>query len=251
MFEHLSVSKPAERVCRITLNRPRQFNALARQTILELHQALTDFEESPDDILLVTGSGRFFCFGADFMEFEDKSALPSLLQSFQDLILRLYHCPKITVACLNGFATGAGFDLALACDFRLASDKCKVGEAYISMGLVPDGGGSFFMTRLLGISRALEFLATGDSIEAQEAHRLGLLHRLFSSETLQEEALSFAKSLCEKPQTALRQIKQLVKSPSVDLKTALEQERKSQLLCFADPTHQSIVRDFLAKRRNR
>lgn len=247
----LLISQPAERVRQITLNRPRQFNALARQTILELHQALSDFENSADDILLLTGSGRFFCFGADFMEFEDKSALPTMLQSFQDLILRIYHCPGMIVACLNGFATGAGLDLALACDFRLASDRCKIGEAYISMGLVPDGGGTFFMTRLLGAGRALELLATGDSIDAPEAQRLGLLHRIYSGETLQQEALQFAKSLCEKPQMALRLIKKLVKTQSGDLKTALERERESQLLCFDDPRHQAIVTDFLAKRKDR
>jgi 2-(1,2-epoxy-1,2-dihydrophenyl)acetyl-CoA isomerase len=247
----LLISQPAERVCQITLNRPRQLNALARQTILELHQALSNFETSSDDILLLTGSGRFFCFGADFLEFEDRDALPALLQSFQDLILRLYHCPRITVACLNGFATGAGLDLALACDFRLASDKCKVGEAYISMGLVPDGGGTFFLTRLLGPGRALELLATGDSIQAQEAQRLGILHRLYNSETLQQESIEFAKLLCEKPQAALRRVKKLVKSTGADLKTALEREREAQLLCFEDPDHQAILRDFLARRKDR
>lgn len=249
---HLLLSHPAENVLQITLNRPRQFNALARQTILELHSAISDFESSDDHILVLTGSGRFFCFGADFQEFNDQASLPGMLQLFQDLILKLYHCPKVTMAALNGFATGAGLDLALACDFRLAADKAKVGEAYIGMGLVCDGGGSFFMTHLLGPARAMEMLASGDSISAEEARNAGLLHKIFPAEELDAQTLALAKSLSEKPQTALRQIKKLVKlNTNSDLETSLRREREAQLICFEDPQHRAIVAEFLAKRKDR
>jgi 2-(1,2-epoxy-1,2-dihydrophenyl)acetyl-CoA isomerase len=249
MFEHLIVSHPGDKILQITLNRPRQFNAIARQTIAELIEAIQEFEASSDHVLVLTGSGRAFCFGADFQEFEDTSQLSPMLDAFQNLIRRIYFCPKITLAVLNGFATGAGFDLALACDFRLAAEKIKVGEAYIGMGLVPDGGGTFFLPQQIGMSRALELLITGESIPAEEGLALGLIHKIFPAATLQTQALEYAAGLASKPQTAVRLIKQLVKSNPQKLEEALSNENRAQQTCFQDEAHLAIVRDFLAKRK--
>src|SRR5207342_2534472 len=111
MYEQIEVSHPAERIRLVTLNRPRQFNALGKTTFIELQETIDQFEQSEDSILILTGSGRAFCFGADFQEFQDRTQLPELLALFQKLILRIYNCSKITIASLNGFATGAGLDL--------------------------------------------------------------------------------------------------------------------------------------------
>src|SRR5262245_26568832 len=251
MPEHLEVTNPAEKIRVITINRPKQFNAMGKTTFIELHEAIDQFEQSEDSILILTGSGRAFCFGADFQEFQDRSQLPELLSLFQKLILRIYYCTKITVASLNGFATGAGFDLALACDFRLASDRAKLGEAYISMGLVPDGGGSFFLTKMIGMQRAFQLLATGDSIDAQTAYSLGLLVSVHPSEQLQNEAISFAQKLAAKPQTALRLIKRLVKENKTELENAIDRERESQLDCVEDPEHRELVNEFLNRKGRR
>ena len=178
-YQHLEITQPAERVLQVRLNRPRQFNALDQTTLQELLQALEGFESSADEFMILIGAGRAFCFGADFSEFEKREDLPNLLNTFQELVFRLNDCRKITVACLNGFATGAGLDLALACDFRIASENIKLGEAYISMGLVPDGGGSFFLPRLIGTGRALEMLLTGEAISAEEELTIGLVHKVF------------------------------------------------------------------------
>jgi enoyl-CoA hydratase/carnithine racemase len=249
MYEHILVSKGADSIRVVSLNRPKQFNALGRITFQELMRAIEEFERSEDSILILTGAGRAFCFGADFHEFHDRSQLPELLELFQNLILRLYSCSKITIAALNGFATGAGFDLALACDFRIASERAKLSEAYISMGLVSDGGGSFFLTRMLGISQALQLLATGDSIEPSRAYDLGLVSAVHPADQLYNETLLFAQKLASKPQTALRLIKKLVKeNDQADLKTALQNERSAQLQCFNDPIHVSIVNDFLNRK---
>jgi len=252
MYEHIVVSQPSERIRLVLLNRPRQFNALDKATFLELLQAIDEFEESEDSVLILTGSGRAFCFGADFQEFQNRTKLPELLALFQKLILRIYHCNKITIAALNGFATGAGLDLALACDFRLASDRAKLSEAYISMGLVSDGGGSFFLTKMIGIQRALQLLATGESIDAQLAYSLGLVLSVHPTEQLQNEAVTFAEKLAAKPQTALRLIKKLVKENTrVDLETALQNERDAQLRCFEDPEHLQLVNEFLNRKRQK
>jgi 2-(1,2-epoxy-1,2-dihydrophenyl)acetyl-CoA isomerase len=249
MPEHLEVTSPAEKIQVITINRPKQFNALGKTTFIELHEAIDQFEQSENSILILTGSGRAFCFGADFQEFQDRTQLPELLALFQKLILRIYHCSKITIASLNGFATGAGLDLALACDFRLASDRVKLSEAYISMGLVSDGGGSFFLSRMIGMQRALQLLATGDSLDAQTAYSLGLIMSVHPSDQLQQAAISFAQKLAEKPQNALRLIKKLVKANDrTDLETALRNERDAQLLCFEDPKHLELVNEFLNRK---
>src|SRR5262249_31271314 len=167
--------------------------------------------------------------------------LPDLLHMFQDLILKLFHSRKITVVALNGFATGAGFDLALACDFRIAAEKVKMGEAYINMGLVPDGGGSFLLTKIVGVSRSLEMLALGEAITAEQALSFGIVHQIVPAEELATKAVAYASQLAAKPQTALRQIKKLIKEyAGSTLESALENERQSQLICFEDETHLSI-----------
>ncbi len=250
MFEHVQITEPGPRIVQICLNRPRQLNALAGQTIRELTAAVEQFETSAHDVLMLTGAGRAFCFGADFSEFQNPGKLPELLQSFQTLILKLSECEKITIACLNGFATGAGLDLALACDFRVAAEKAKLAEAYINMGLVSDGGGSFFLSCLIGTGPALELLALGEAVSASDAKSLGLVNRVYPGEDLASKSVEFATTLASKPQTALRLIKKLVKQNAcVDLKTALQNEQRAQTTCFDDPVHQSMVREFLRKRR--
>jgi enoyl-CoA hydratase/carnithine racemase len=248
-YEHLSLTRPAEKVLQVHLNRPRQMNSLNRQTIQELHHAIQEFENSEEEFLILTGTGRAFCFGADFHEFENREALPDLLSRFQELILKIYHCSKITIAALNGFATGAGLDLALACDFRIAAEKVKLGEAYINMGLVPDGGGTFFLPHLIGSTRAFEMLIHGEAIAAEEALQIGLVHRVCPAAELSHIVLQFAQDLSLKPKKARQLIKALVKNPSSTLEEALQKEREAQLKCFQDPEHRRLAEEFLKKRK--
>jgi len=244
-FETIQVDSSSEKIITVTLNRPRQFNALNKKMIEELREVL----ELPGDFLLITGSGRAFCFGADFNEFQDRLSLPGMLGFFQDLILNLHHSTKITFACLNGFATGAGLDLALACDFRIAAEKIKLGEAYISMGLVPDGGGSYFLPRLIGMARAMELLLTGDAIAAEEALSIGLVHRVVPSAELLPSALRMVEQFASKPDTARKLIKRLIVNPTTNLVDALFNEREAQLKCFEDPDHLRLAQEFLKKRK--
>jgi enoyl-CoA hydratase/carnithine racemase len=250
-YQQLELTNPADHVLQVSINRPKQFNALSRTTIQELFQVLEGFENSSDEFLVLTGAGRAFCFGADFSEFENRKELPNLLNIFQRLVFRLYDSPKITIACLNGFATGAGLDLALACDFRIATEKIKLGEAYISMGLVPDGGGSFFLPRLIGTGRALEMLLTGEAISAEEALAIGLIHRVFPATDLIAGTMQFINQLSLKPPKARQLIKKLVKEPAANLYDALQKERESQLICFEDPEHLRLAEEFNARTQRR
>ena len=246
-FETIQVDRTSEKILTVTLNRPRQFNALNRKMIEELLQVL----DEPAEFLIFTGSGRAFCFGADFSEFQDRSSLRVVLGLFQTLILNLYDCSMITIACLNGFATGAGLDLALACDFRIAAEKIKLAEAYISMGLVPDGGGTYVLQQLIGMPRALEMLLTGDAIAAEEALNIGLINKVVSQADLLPAANGFIQQLASKPYTARKLIKRLVKNRPNNLLDALSFEREAQLVCFNDPDHLRLAEEFNAKAQRR
>jgi len=251
-FETIQESNPSEKVLQVTLNRPRQFNALNRQMMLELKSAVQEFTERPEqECLILTGAGRAFCFGADFAEFQNRTALPDLLDLFQGLILDLYDCQKTTIACVNGFATGAGLDLALACDFRVAVEKTKLGEAYISMGLVSDGGGSFLLPRLIGPARAMEMFLTGDAVVAEEAMAMGFVNQVYPQSDLMAGAIEFANRLVSKPAMARSQLKKLLKTPASNLRDALRNERAAQLLCFEDPDHLRLAEEFNAKAQRR
>jgi enoyl-CoA hydratase/carnithine racemase len=248
-YETLLCSQPADSVWQIVLNRPRSFNVLNLKALQELHSALSEFEDSGAHVLILSGEGRAFCFGADFLEFQNQERVPALLESFQELIRRLYHCPQVTIACLNGFASGAGLDLALSCDLRMASEKARLSEAYVNMGLVCDGGASFFLPRLTGQGRALAMLLTGDPISAAEAQSCGLVHFVCPPDQLEAKTLGFATVLAAKPQKALRSIKQLLKeAPATSLEEALQREKQAQLVCLQDPDHREVVARLLKKK---
>lgn len=240
----------------ITLNRPRALNALNREIIDELFTALKEAARDPEvKVLILTGAGRAFCFGADVSEFrsqiETGNIAPALLllQKVQEIIRLLIGAPKPIIAGLNGFATGLGLDLALACDLRVAAERARLAEAYISMGLVPDGGGTFFLPRLVGLARAAEMIFTGEPLSAAEAERLGLLNRVVPTEELPKAIDILADKLIKSPSLALRLAKQaLWKNLEGNLASALQEEAHSQKICLASEDHREAVRAFLEKR---
>jgi len=240
----------------ITLNRPRALNALNREIIDELFTALKEAGGDPEvKVLILTGAGRAFCFGADVSEFsrqiEPGNFAPSLLllQKIQEIIRLLISTPKPIIAGLNGFATGLGLDLALACDLRVAAERAKLAEAYISMGLVPDGGGTYFLPRLVGLSKAAEMIFTGEPLSAAEAERIGLLTRVVPTEELPKAIHILADKLVKSPSLALGLAKQcLWKNLQGNLASALQEEAQNQKICLAGEDHREAVRAFLEKR---
>jgi len=240
----------------ITLNRPRALNALNREVIDELFTALNEAAGDPEvRVLILTGAGRAFCFGADVSEFsrqiEPGNSAPALLllKKVQEIIRLLIGTPKPIIAGLNGFATGLGLDLALACDLRIAAERAKLAEAYISMGLVPDGGGTFFLPRLVGLAKAAEMIFTGEPLSAVEAQRIGLLNRVVPTEELPKAMDILADKLIKSPSLALGLAKQaLWKNLQGNLTSALQEEAQNQKICLASEDHREAVRAFLEKR---
>jgi 2-(1,2-epoxy-1,2-dihydrophenyl)acetyl-CoA isomerase len=241
----------------ITLHRPRALNALNGELVDELLSALRQAaEDSEVKVVILTGAGRAFCFGADLSEFSPQNspqireATLLLLEKAQEVIRLLAGMPKPTIAALNGFATGLGLDLALACDLRIAVERAKLAEAFISMGLVPDGGGTFFLPRLVGLAKAAEMIFTGEPITSAEAERLGLVNQVVSRDNFVKAIEALADKLVGSPPLALRLAKRaLWKNLQGDLDSALKIEAQSQEACLDSEDHREAVRAFLEKRQ--
>lgn len=250
------IYKKERGVATIILNRPRSLNALNAEMIDELLHAVEQAGEDPEvKVLLLTGAGRAFCFGADISEFhqaQEQSPQDSawnLLLKSQKIIRLLAGMPKPTIAALNGFATGLGLDLALACDLRIAAERAKLGEAFVSMGLLPDGGGTFFLPRLVGLAKAAEMIFTGEAIEALEAERIGLINRAVPTQDLIKSAQELADKLARGPTLAIGLAKEAIRrNLSQDIDSALKFEAQSQKACLESEDHREAVNAFLKKR---
>lgn len=250
------IYKKERGVATIIFNRPRALNALTAEMIDEIHDAV---KKSAGDqevkVLILTGSGRAFCFGADISEFRQAKDNPSqnsalaLLAKSQEIIRTLVNMPKPTIAALNGFATGLGFDLALACDLRIAAERAKLGEAFVSMGLVPDGGGTFTLPCIVGLAKAAEMIFSGEALSASEALRIGLVNRVVPTQELEKTVKDLADKLAQGPSLAIGLAKQaLWKNLEGDLAAALKLEAESQKICLESEDHREAVQAFLEKR---
>jgi enoyl-CoA hydratase len=181
----------ADRIATITINRPDKLNALNAATIAELGQAI-DEAVGRDDVggIVLTGAGRAFVAGADISEMAGQSTLEMqrLARRGQVVFRRFETSPKPTIAAVNGFALGGGCELAMACHVRIASEHAKFGQPEVKLGLIPGYGGTQRLARLVGKGRALQLLLTGEMIDAQEAHRIGLANAVVPAGELLDRA---------------------------------------------------------------
>ncbi len=246
-----------DRVGVITLNRPEVLNALGGTMREELLQAL---EHSETDLevrcVMITGAGRAFCAGGDIANMVELQAQGNAAPIRERMVMgakviqRIRCMPKPVLAAVNGPAAGAGMNLALACDIRWGSDKARFAESFVKIGLVPDWGGFYFLTRLVGTSQAMELMMTGDPIEAEEALRLGIINRIFPHQAFGGQALNFARRLATGPAATLARIKQGVYLGATGtLEEALEYEQQTQAGLFLSADTREGTRAFLEKRQ--
>ena len=240
----------------ITLNRPDRLNAIDLRTIVELDHAVERAGNNPAvRCLLLTGAGRAFSAGADVKEWADPTAerdegADGWAPRMHRLMARLYHLPKPVVAAVNGVAVGAGCDLALVADLRVASTAARFGEVYVRVGFCPDAGGSFLLPRLIGPTRAAELIFTGRIIDAAEADRLGLLNALVEPEQLLPTALELATRLAVGPTVAIGLAKEnLHQNALVGFEEALRNERRAGGICGATEDHREGLRATIEKRQ--
>ena len=196
----------ADRIATITVNRPDKLNALNDTTIAELGTAI-DEARARDDVagVLLTGAGRAFVAGADISELEGQTPLDATkrARAGQDIFRRFETSPKPTIAVINGFALGGGCELAMSCHIRVASEKAKLGQPEVKLGIVPGYGGTQRLPRLVGRGAALRLLLTGEMIDAAEAHRIGLVDQVVAPDALLETATALMNAMIANAPLAL------------------------------------------------
>jgi 2-(1,2-epoxy-1,2-dihydrophenyl)acetyl-CoA isomerase len=246
----------------VTLNRPDQMNALTVDMLLELPVVLRELSnDSSVRCVLLTGAGdRAFSAGADMNPAadatQDKRFSPELepsidlLNGFQEAPWLLHRMTKPTIAAVNGAAAGASLSLALACDFRVASDTAIFNTAFVRIGFSGDFGGSFFMTHLIGAAKTRELYMLGERIDAAEALSLGMVNRVFPAAKFRTETAAFVQRLVDGPPIALRYMKRnLNLALNGDLRTVLDLEAEAMMRTARSDDFRNAVRAFLNKEK--
>jgi 2-(1,2-epoxy-1,2-dihydrophenyl)acetyl-CoA isomerase len=250
-FENIIYEKK-NGVATVTLNRPQAMNAFTIQMNGELQQALKDADDDKSiRCILLTGAGRGFCAGQDLKGRtpEKKGSLgASLRKLYNPIILRLQRTEKISVAAVNGVAAGAGCNLALACDLRVASEDATFIQAFARVGLAPDCGGSIVLPRLVGLSKAMELLLLAEPVDAREALRIGLVAKVFPAEDLAGAARAIAEKIAHGPRS-IGLIKRAVNRAVMhDLAAQLDYEAYLQEIAGRSADYDEGVRAFIEKR---
>jgi 2-(1,2-epoxy-1,2-dihydrophenyl)acetyl-CoA isomerase len=237
----------------ITLNRPEARNALDFTMRHELLMALDEIEANPTvRVVILTGAGGHFCAGGDVKNMRQRQTASegrARVELLNRAVLRLVNFPLPTIAMVDGYAVGAGSNLALCCDLIVAADRAKFGELFCKIGLAVDGGGTWLLPRLVGMARAKELIFTGDIIDAADALRIGLVNRVVHAADLASTTRELAEKIAAGPPLALRLDKQsLNRAASSDLAAALDVEALSQGLAIASDDHREGVAAFFDKR---
>jgi len=219
----------------VTLNRPEKLNAFDRAMCDELLEALRLLSGSEGvRVITITGAGRAFCAGADLGVLGSEG--PALVAAGNDVALALRAAPQPVLAVVNGAAAGGGANLALACDYRIASEQASIGQVFHKLGLVPDWGGTFFLPRLVGTSKALELVWSARMVPAAEARDLGLFDRVVPHARLASEARALTEAWAGQPPSAVRRAKAaLYGSDTAALAAMLDLEITHQNELFATP----------------
>jgi enoyl-CoA hydratase len=252
MYETITVEKRGA-VAVLTINRPDKLNALSRQVHQEGVAALDELKH--DDsvrVVVLTGSGeKAFIAGADIKEFQDQTPVTQRdLFHEKTLFNSIDTFPKPVIAMINGFCLGGGNELALACDLRICSENAKFSQPEINLGLIPGGGGTQRLTRLLGEGRAMEIMLSGDMIDAQTAYNFGLVNHVHPAAELEGKTIELANKIAEKAPIALQLAKEAVKFASrSNLDEGLRREVDLFALCFSTEDKKEGVAAFLEKRK--
>jgi enoyl-CoA hydratase len=251
-YETLLVER-RNRVAIVTINRPEKRNALNIQTRREGALALEELREDESvGAVVFTGAGdKAFVAGADIAEFAGRTALTQReVMLGRSLFTAIDTFPKPVIAMINGYCLGGGCELALACDIRIASETASFGQPEINLGIIPGGGGTQRLTRLVGEGKAMELILTGDIIDSQTAYNIGLVNMVVPAADLEAKTLELANRIAEKSPVALSMAKEAVKIASrSNLEEGLRREVDLFALCFSSEDKDEGVTAFLEKRK--
>lgn len=234
----------------IQIYRPEKRNAMDPASWAELDRAVKELNLLEDvRVIVITGHEKTFVAGADIQWIHDRKPLDIYGLAVQDVLLNVYKSYKPVIAAINGYALGGGCELALACDIRVGSDSSKFGQPEINLGILPAGGGTQQLTKIVGLAKAKELILTGDIIDAHEAKELGLLNHVVPYDLLMEVSYKMAEKIASKPPIAVKMAKiALNESPTVDLAAGLALEKSLQAVLFSTDDKQEGTKAFLEKR---
>ncbi len=254
------VFENSDGIATIRLNDPDRLNALTFETYGELEKVMADLAQDDDvKIVVLTGTGKGFCSGGSVNDIIGKlvqmkgGELYNFTRMTCNVVKNMRNLKKPIIAAVNGIAAGAGAMLMLASDLRIFSDKARAAFLFVKVGLSgADMGALYLLPRIVGLGKATELVYFGDTIDAQEAHRIGLANRVVPGEKLMEEAYALARRLKDGPLYALGVTKELLNfEANVDLETALEMEARAQARCMETPDFMEGYRAFMEKRPQR
>ena len=235
----------------VRLNRPQVLNALNRPMVAEILHAYEGFDRDDDiRVIVLSGNGRAFAAGADIEEMADDDAVRlEMLNQFSDWD-RLAAIKKPIIGAVHGFCLGGGFELALVCDLLFAAEDTKFGFPEVNLGVMPGAGGTQRLTKLMGKTRALDWLWTGEMKSASEALECGVVNKLFPQEVLLEETMKYARRLAGQAPLSVRLIKEAVnKAVDQTLLEGMQFERKNFYLLFSSRDQKEGMQAFIEKRK--
>jgi len=243
-------------VATLILNRPERMNALNKDLAVGLNEALGRLETDQEiDVVVIAGAGRAFCAGGDLgvigagREKNDLSGLDPILRAGMRAVLRIRTMRQPVIAAVHGAAAGAGMNIALAADIRIASEDATFGQNFAKVGLFPDFGGTYLLPQLVGPAKAAELFYTGDMIDAKSALALGIVNLVVPAAQLESEVKKLAQKIAQGPYLAIRAVKkELFARGEKDLARALDNEVQEQLRCYLSEDCREGIRAFFERR---
>jgi enoyl-CoA hydratase len=237
----------------VTINRPKSLNALNIEVFRELYEMFTAIENDNEiRVVILTGVEKAFVAGVDIVEMAEKN--PIEIETFIKIARqageRIYNLSKPVIAAINGFAFGGGNELVLDCDLRIASENARFGQQEINLGILPGGGATQKLPRLIGMAKAKEIIFTGDVFDAQTALALGMINKVVPADQLMDEAIKLSKKLLTKSSVALAYVKKSMNSGvNMSLSSAMDMDECFFARCFASYDQKEGMRAFIEKRK--
>lgn len=251
-YEYLTVEKEG-RIAILTINRPKVLNAVDWDLVNELESAVDELSEDDNvRVIIITGTGKAFVAGADISAMSKMNSIEAreFARTGQRLTYGIENMEKVTIAAINGYAFGGGCELAMACDLRIASDKMKIGQPELKLGIIPGWAGTQRLSRLVGVGKAKELIFTGTPVGAEEALRIGLVNRVVGHESLLDEAKALAKKILEVGPIALKLAKTVInRGIDANFTTASSYEAEAFGVSFATDEAREGMKAFIEKRK--
>jgi len=252
-YKNITLEKKKNGVAIIKINRPQSLNALNKETLKELTTAIDEIEKDRNiKAAILTGEGKAFIAGADIKEMKDMTPLEAreFSEMGHNLLMKIENSRLPFIAAINGYALGGGCEMMMACDICIASKKAKIGQPEINLGIHPGFGGTQRLPRLIGKTKAMELLLTGENISAEEAYHIGLINKIVEDNKLLEEAEKTAEKIAEKSSIQTAFIKSLVnKGINIDLQSACSLETSYFSSSFSTHDQKEGMNAFIEKRK--